>query len=64
MVMPDLCGYFWGHHYIGLFLGHFYDFRIIFQAMYRMGIFLGNAKISINLFLGMHDMPDIIGGIQ
>ena len=58
--MKILWIFFVGHHKTGLVSGvismHFKGLH--FRSMYRMGIFLGVAKIS-NIFGGMPEIPDI-----
>ena len=55
------CGYFCGHHKIGLYLGSFLCIlgSLFLRSRYRMGDIFWVAKIS-NIF-GVLEIPDIFG---
>ena len=58
--MKKLLIYFGGNYKLDYFGGHFYTFRAFLRPRYRMGMFLGDHKISrVFFFLGGGGMPDI-----
>ena len=56
------CGYFWGHHKIGLYLGvNSMHFLVFFKVkVQNVGYFQGLLKFQI--FFGVLEIPDIFWG--